>query len=251
MSLARQDESASPDAYRPAYLKVAEEIAALIQKEGFRPGDRLPTELQLSNRFGIGRTVVREAIKVLSATDLVRARRGSGIFVGNGTRTLLPGLINLPAAVDPHEVEKLFEFRVMLEMEAVRRATHRLTVGGLRQMEDAVAVNRAGAELGDVDRFGRGDMSFHALIAEATGNPFLHSTIQQVMRLHAWVLNLILGSTAGSLVVAVEQHQAILDALRQGREDEAAVAMEAHIRTTEQSYQRELKRRLMDGAASS
>src|SRR5579859_681438 len=69
-------------AYRPQYKRIAELIVEFITEQRLRPGDRLPTEQEFADRFGVSRTIVRDAIKMLTPFGLVRPRRGSGIFVG-------------------------------------------------------------------------------------------------------------------------------------------------------------------------
>jgi GntR family transcriptional repressor for pyruvate dehydrogenase complex len=73
-----------PDgAYRPGYEVAAEQVLELISQLGLRPGDRMPTEQDLARQLGASRTVVREAVKILSALGRVRAERGRGLFVAD------------------------------------------------------------------------------------------------------------------------------------------------------------------------
>jgi len=72
--------------YRPQYERVAELIEGYIAEHRLQPGDRLPTEQEFGDRFGVSRTIVRDAIKMLTPLGLVRTRRGSGIFVSYAAR---------------------------------------------------------------------------------------------------------------------------------------------------------------------
>src|SRR5690242_15518255 len=81
--------------YRPGYETIATKISELIGASGLRPGDRLPTEQALSEQLGVSRTMVREAVKLLSAAGVVRARRGSGLFVDGAARPFTTAAINL------------------------------------------------------------------------------------------------------------------------------------------------------------
>ena len=67
--------------YRPGYEVAAEQVLELIARLGLRPGDRMPTEQDLAGQLGTSRTVVREAIKILSALGRVRAQKGRGLGV--------------------------------------------------------------------------------------------------------------------------------------------------------------------------
>lgn len=72
---------------RPLALQVRDEIRDLIDREGLRPGDQLPTEVEVANRFGVARTTVREALKLLEQGGLIDVRHGLGRFV-SGLPTL-------------------------------------------------------------------------------------------------------------------------------------------------------------------
>ncbi|MFV2062990.1 MAG: GntR family transcriptional regulator [Chloroflexota bacterium] len=66
---------------RPLPLQLREEILAIIEGEGLRPGDRLPSETAIADRFGVGRTTAREALKLLEQDGIIDVRHGSGRFV--------------------------------------------------------------------------------------------------------------------------------------------------------------------------
>lgn len=66
---------------RPLPVQLREEILEIIEQEGLRPGDRLPTEADLARRFGVGRTTAREALKLLERDGIVDVRHGSGRYV--------------------------------------------------------------------------------------------------------------------------------------------------------------------------
>lgn len=74
--------------YRPRYELVAERILQLIGELGLHAGDRMPTENDLAARLGTSRTVVRDAVKILSATGRVSAQKGRGLYVADGESTL-------------------------------------------------------------------------------------------------------------------------------------------------------------------
>ena len=108
--------SAEPAAYRPGYERVAEQILQLIGELALSPGDRLPTEMDLAVRFGASRTMVREAVKILSAIGRVRAQKGRGLYVADGDSMLgarrWSGFF-LPTDLD--HILMLFEFRRLQE----------------------------------------------------------------------------------------------------------------------------------------
>jgi DNA-binding FadR family transcriptional regulator len=133
----------------------------------------------------------------------------------------------------------------MLEMQTARLAAERITPREVRTLEEAVTVNRLGAESDQVDQFNEGDVSFHQGIAEASRNPFLAASVATVFRLQRWAIAMVLAGVPGSLLVAAEQHAAILDAIRSGQSEDAAAAMRTHVQTVMSAYQQEVRRRLV------
>src|SRR5690348_17916606 len=124
--------------YRPGYEVAAEQILQLIAELRLQPGDRMPTENELAARLGTSRTMVREAVKILSAVGRVRAQKGRGLFVADDEGMLGSsrwGGFFLPTDLD--HVYMLFEFRRVQETAAGRLAATRATPGELRTIDTA------------------------------------------------------------------------------------------------------------------
>lgn len=237
-------ESDKQHPYRPGYEAIAEKILTFVIAHKLHPGDRLPTEMQLAEQLGVSRAMVREAIKVLSAQGHIRSKRGSGIFVGDGTSAYATGAIDLSMPVDHEHMLALFEFRCLQEMLTARLAAERITVAELRALEEAVDRNQRGADRGDWDLFIEADVAFHQGIANATHNSFLVETVASTFRLQRWATKLITGGTPGSLSHSAEQHRAILNAIKTGQPELAASAMQTHVQTVLAAYQHEMRRLL-------
>ena len=105
-------------AYRPGYELIAEQILELIARSDLRPGDRMPTENEIAALLGTSRTVVREAIKILSALGRIKAQKGRGLYVADddGMLGMRWGGFFLPTDLD--HIYMLFEFRRVQEAEA-------------------------------------------------------------------------------------------------------------------------------------
>jgi DNA-binding FadR family transcriptional regulator len=240
------EESQTP-VYRPQYERIAELIVEYIGKHQLRAGDRLPTEQEFGEQFGVSRTIVRDAIKMLTPSGLVRPRRGSGIFVGEET-SLSPGTpLNLATLVPPERIGELFDFRCVQEMQTARLAAQHISVAELRALEQALATNRAAAAVDDQDTFLRSDDEFHHGIALAAHNTFFVETVDSIMRLQRWAIRILTGGAPGSLQASVEQHSAIYLAIRDGDAERAAHAARAHVETVFAAYQQEARRRLLGG----
>ena len=232
-------------AYRPQYERIAELIVEYIGKHQLRPGDRLPTEQEFGEQFGVSRTIVRDAIKMLTPSGLVRPRRGSGIFVGEETSLSPSTPLNLATLVPPERVGELFDFRCVQEMQTARLAAQRISVAELRAVEQSLATNREAAASENWETFLRSDDEFHHGIALAAHNVFFAETVASIMRLQRWAIKILTGGAPGSLQTSVEQHTALFLAIRDGDPARAAEAARAHVESVHAAYQQEARRRLI------
>jgi GntR family transcriptional repressor for pyruvate dehydrogenase complex len=232
--------------YRPGYEIVAERVLEYIAEERLVAGDRLPTEIDLAQRLNTSRAVVREAVKILSALGRVRAHKGRGLFVADDEGMLITsrwGGFFRP--VDLDHVLMLFEFRRVQEMSASSLAATRATPSELRTIEVATEQCRHGFVSGQVDVFNQADEDFHAAVSAASHNAFLVSAVRDARRLQRQSSAIGIHDTLGeNTEAAVEEHEAIYRAIRDGRPEEAAQATGAHLDRTLEDYRREIQRRL-------
>ncbi|GHE52594.1 FadR/GntR family transcriptional regulator [Streptomyces capitiformicae] len=239
------DGDALPE-YRPGYEVVAERILEFIAESRLVAGDRLPTENDLAQRLNTSRAVVREAVKILSALGRVRAHKGRGLFVADDEGMLITsrwGGFFRP--VDLDHVLMLFEFRRVQEMAASSLAATRATPAELRTIEVAMQQCRHGFVHGQVDVFNQADEDFHAAVAAASHNTFLGNAVRDARRLQRQSSAIGIHQTFGeNTAAAVEEHEAIYRAIRDGRPDKAAEATAAHLDRTLEDYRREIQRRL-------
>ncbi|HEY8984697.1 MAG TPA: FCD domain-containing protein [Streptomyces sp.] len=232
--------------YRPGYEVVAERILEFIAESRLVAGDRLPTENDLAQQLDTSRAVVREAVKILSALGRVRAHKGRGLFVADDEGMLVTsrwGGFFRP--VDLDHVLMLFEFRRVQETAASSLAATRATPAELRTIEVAVQQCRHGFVHGQVEVFNQADEDFHMAVAAASHNTFLVSAVRDARRLQRQSSAIgIHDSFDEGTAAAVEEHELIYRAIRDGRPDEAAEATAAHLDRTLESYRREIQRRL-------
>ena len=246
VSAAHRDAEEPAGSYRPGYELVAEQILQLIADLKLRPGDRMPTEVELASRLGTSRTVVREAIKILSALGRVRVQKGRGLYVADDEGMLGSarwGGFFLP--VDLDHVYMLFEFRRVQEVSASRMAATRATPAELRAIEAAADLCRQAQNAGDSALFTRGDDDFHLGIAAAAHNRFLVEAVREARRLQSQSSAIGLhGTMGGHSREAVEEHAAIYEAIRRGDAESAANAAAVHLDKTLEDYRSEIQRRL-------
>lgn len=214
------------------YEQIVQQIQHAIRTGQYPQGSRLPTERVFSEQFGVSRSVVREAIKVLAAQGLVESRQGSGLFVLNNTIQSVSRAFVLSVSPDAESVEHLFEFRLTLEVEAVRLAATRRTADQLAAMEQALGqFPDPEAEVQDWKAFSEADAMLHGAFVQASHNPYLQVAISVVRDMHRDVVALFAEHT-GAMHVANLHHVALVQAIAAGDAVAAARAMTEHITYT-------------------
>ena len=149
---------------------VANEIRSQIESSGLAPGEKLPTESTLMQRYGVSRSTVREAMKLLQAENVVEIRRGLGSFVASKTG-IGPDPLGLRFEEQAHLLEELMEVRLLLEPGIAECAARRRGDADIALMEKAISDMEKAAENGeDYDAY---DYRFHTAVAEGTHNRVL------------------------------------------------------------------------------
>ena len=167
--------------------RLAELLAAQIERGALGPGDRLPTEAQLCELHGVSRSVVREAVHRLKSRALLMSRQGSGVYVS--APAAHRALAFDPAVLESiHAVVHVVEVRRVLEGEIAALAAERATrtqVAGIRKALSAIDQASAAGRDGVAE-----DLAFHRTIGEATRNPqfgllvgFLEQYLREAMRI--------------------------------------------------------------------
>jgi GntR family transcriptional regulator, transcriptional repressor for pyruvate dehydrogenase complex len=208
------------------YQEIVDQIQQQIMSGALKPGDQIPAERDLAERFGVSRTAVREAIKSLTEKGLIEVFVGRGTFVTNLSADRVVESMTLLLRNEPHNVASLQEARELLEVPTVRLAAERRSethVSRLRaitaEMEEEHSVS---------PRLVDGDTEFHVEVARASGNPVLVLLSQTIFallrteRLHR-------DDFTASLPIAFGDHHEIVDAIADGDADRAEHAMTEHL----------------------
>lgn len=164
------------------YEQIVQQIEESILNGALKPGDQLPAERDLAQRFGVSRTAVREAVKALREKGLVEAFSGRGTFITDGTSQAIKQSLDLHARIAQQEGSiQLVEVREILEPEIAALAAARAEDQHLAMMRDAVAVMDESSR--NVDAFIEADLDFHLALAEAAANPLILSLIDSIVGL--------------------------------------------------------------------
>jgi len=148
-------------------------IRDLINFKNLEPGDKLPSERMLSEKFEVSRSNVREAIQKLEFYGLLKSRPQSGTFVANIGGTALNGMIEDILRLDEPDFKSLVETRILLELKTSRLAAIRRTEEDLVQLEEALQAYKTKVLNGD-DAV-QEDLLFHLAIAKASGNSTMNT----------------------------------------------------------------------------
>ena len=212
--------------------QAAEAIKGLILSGELGPGDVLPSERELAVMLGISRPSLREAIRVLSAMNVVESRHGGGTYVTSLDPVLLAQPISFLMNVDPLGMHHLFEVRRVLEVEAARIASARIGAEEVHALQQIV--DEATAVMGDPARYAELDFVLHTRIVEATENPIYIGLYNSVSEFSLESRR----STAKSPKVrrsAHESHVRIVAALAAHDATLAAAAMRDHLTAIEEA----------------
>src|SRR5215469_7910674 len=164
------------------YEQIVQQIEESIVKGALKPGDQLPAERELAQRFGVSRTAVREAVKALREKGLVEAFSGRGTFITNGTTQAIRQSLDLMSRIGQQEgIAHLAELRRILEPEIAALAAVRIEEQLLATMRESVAIMDRSFE--DPDAYIEADLDFHLALAEAAANPLVLSLLDSIVGL--------------------------------------------------------------------
>ena len=148
-------------------------IRDLINYKNLEPGDKLPSERMLSEKFEVSRSNVRESIHTLEHYGLLKSRPQSGTFIANIGVTALNGMIEDILRLDEPNFKSLVETRILLELKTARLAALRRTEDDLEQIEEALQAYKDKVVNGE-DAV-QEDLLFHLAIAKASGNSTMNT----------------------------------------------------------------------------
>jgi GntR family transcriptional regulator, transcriptional repressor for pyruvate dehydrogenase complex len=210
------------------YEQIVQQIEESIVKGSLKPGDQLPPERELAQRFGVSRTAVREAVKALREKGLVEAFSGRGTFITDGTTHAVRQSLDLMIKIgQPEGFTHLAEVRAILEPEIAALAATRIQDSELATMREAVAVmDRSGQ---DPDAYIEADLDFHLALAEAAANPLILSLLDSIVGLlreqRLRIFNVPGGPARGQI-----HHKRILQAVERHDTQMAREAMREHLK---------------------
>jgi GntR family transcriptional repressor for pyruvate dehydrogenase complex len=184
------------------------QLKQYIKRENLSPGVKLPAEKQLAEKFGVGRSTLREAVKILQYGDILEVRQGAGTFVKQ--REVTDGTTSLSEA------------REAIETAAGQLACQNRTEQDLELLNQALFKRNRLLEQGKFSEYIQADLAFHQLIVACSKNPFLIRWYQEIFQeLKLLLSGLVIDSS--EYLDNTQQHQLMFDGIV-NRDPELVVA---------------------------
>jgi GntR family transcriptional repressor for pyruvate dehydrogenase complex len=200
-------------------------------------GSKLPSERQLAETLGVGRSAVRDAIQSLGLLGVVEIRQGDGTYLRSTGSELLPRVIEWGLFLGERRIMDLIEARQQLEISLAGFAARRRTDAHLVELQ---ALLEKMDSAGEHAQFVELDVQFHSLIATAGGNVVLGDMLSNITSLiRVWMARSI--EAAGETHTSNLEHRAVLEAIRAGDSRAAQVAMRKHMKKAEQRLRRSIE----------
>jgi len=209
--------------------EIISNIREYINFKNLEPGDKLPSERMLSEKFGVSRNNLREAIQTLEFYGILQSVPQSGTYLANIGVVALNGMISDILSLADPDFKSLVETRILLELKTVRLAALRRTEEQLEHMKETLEAYTVKAENGE-DAV-QEDLLFHLAIAKASGNSTMNTfmltitpeIITNFAKYHVCDEN--------QAFLGIEEHKAILDAIEAKDPVKAKEQMKIHFKS--------------------
>jgi GntR family transcriptional regulator, sialic acid-inducible nan operon repressor len=211
--------------------EVLERLLRIISEGNLKPGDPMPSERELMERFGVGRPAIREAMQSLSSMGLVAISHGERARVQELTAQSIIRQVDQSAHImlsrSSDSLEHLKNARLFFERGMVREAAARRTAADIDALR--ATVNEQREQLGKTEGFMTADMRFHTQIAAISSNPIYVSVSEAMLGwLKAYHVELLFWS--GKENFTITEHERIIAAIEEGDADAAEEAMVIHLK---------------------
>ena len=208
--------------------EIIAKIKELIKFKNLEPGDKLPSERKLADKFEVSRGNLRESIQKLEYYGILKSKPQSGTFIANIGTVAMDGMLEDILGLKAPDFKSLVETRILLELKTVRLAALRRTDEDLEQLKNALEAYSKKVEDGQdaVEE----DLLFHLAIARASGNSTMNTfmliitpeIITNFEKYHVCDSNLSF--------LAIQEHAEVYDAIRDQNPQLAKEKMKIHFK---------------------
>ena len=215
------------------YESIAKNLEEMILNDSSQIGQKLPSEQTLATNFGVSRNVIRESLKILKERQLITLHVGEGAYINKPSDQSVTDMLNRIVLMDNIDPIKIYELRSILEVSACRLAAEN---GHDADFDELEAINaRMRESKDDIDQRIALDLEFHGMIARLSRNPLLEIFERSIANLVAPVLRTALLPSGGNADGIVD-HRRMIETLRTGDAERAALLMSEHLTKSTQNY---------------
>ncbi|WP_100406925.1 FadR/GntR family transcriptional regulator [Bacillus solitudinis] len=199
--------------------QVVERIVHLLVSGQLKPGDKLPPEMELMEKLGVSRPVLREALSSLETMEIITRKTRDGTYINNkvGSKPF-----SVMIALSSENLPAIIEARMALELGLVTMAAEKITDGQLKELKESIdeIINCPD------NNYGAFDKEFHLIIALSANNPIVEGMIVSLLLTHSKTDSLI---EIREKNLTVEHHLAIYEALLKRDPEESFKQMYRHL----------------------
>jgi GntR family transcriptional repressor for pyruvate dehydrogenase complex len=207
---------------------IISKIKSLINLKNMEPGEKLPSERLLADRLGVSRGSIRNAIQKLEFYGLLKSMPQSGTFIADLGLTAINGMIHQIINLPTPDFKSLVETRIFLELKLVKFAAARHTHEDLIEIEEVLEKYKFKVLTGE-DAVAE-DLLFHLSIAKASHNPSLNRLMLTITPQIITDFEKYHVCKSNTALNAIDEHQAIVDAIRAKDPSRAEEKMKEHFR---------------------
>ncbi|WP_027632217.1 FadR/GntR family transcriptional regulator [Clostridium hydrogeniformans] len=211
------------------YKQVINQIKEMIIEGKLKKGDKLPSERDMAEQLGVSRASIREALIALEVVGLTESKQGSGNYIKETFDNTLIEPMSIMFILEDISIKSLYEFRRVLELEAVVISAKRIENSEIQVLEEVIDnLRNSNSE----DEKSTLDKEFHYIIIKSTKNPLIINFFETISKL----MDNFIKSSRGAILAAEEtkdvlmsSHEKILESLKERNEENAYKEMKKHL----------------------
>lgn len=215
--------------------EIEQKIESAILEKQFQPGEKLPTEKELCEMFGVSRTALREALQMLSSRGLIEVKKGSGIYVEDysASNAMRPMQMYLELNFDRNYLKHIIQVRKMLEPHIAGMAALYRTEADIaalqKNQQDLIKCPKT-----DHKQEGELDRDFHVILAKATQNPMVPMIVEPIFQVMPRIKLLVYKLVKKAKEAALDYHAHIAEAVIRQDSQKAVQLMKEHLEIAEE-----------------
>jgi len=219
-------------------------VKTAIAAMNLKPGDELPSEMKLAQRFNVGRSTIREAFKVLTYLGLLD-RKGRKTIVAKNPFDLDEDFVLTGVALyrDNENAVNMIEVLFCLEGQICRLAAERSVEEDFRSLEECL--HKMEKSKGDIEKFIEADVDFHMALARATKNSILLRMSESTRDFRRDTMRIMIKHRPAILEKSLDYHENIFKAVSDNKYDKAERTMNEHLKDVESEFRSILQQNIL------